>query len=199
MWTSSIYQSSTCCTEKKRRRKRVGQYNSNNKFIHGQYTSRYSLHHTHKHTPHSKSNDIIFRKRWHNLFPPCFAAASKWDSHSTEPIHPHALQQPANGTLTLHNSFPSCFAAACKCYQLSLLCKHCGKGSKVYSRNAPHGWKSPTRVHAVLAGACRFRDLESGHTRPLKEIGEWGCGAPRKCYKDQRKRQLAQAEISHRS
>ena len=35
---------------KKRRRRRLGQYNSNNKLIHGQYTSRYNLHHTHAHT-----------------------------------------------------------------------------------------------------------------------------------------------------
>ena len=73
MRTSSIYQSSARCTEKKKKekkkeRKRLGQYNSNNKLIHGQYTSRYNLHHTHTyththththtHTPHSMSNDV---------------------------------------------------------------------------------------------------------------------------------------------
>ena len=31
---------------RKKRRKRLGQYNSNNKLIHGQYTSTYNLHHT---------------------------------------------------------------------------------------------------------------------------------------------------------
>ena len=34
----------------RKKRKRLGQYNSNNKLIHGQYTSRYNPHHTHTHT-----------------------------------------------------------------------------------------------------------------------------------------------------
>ena len=32
--------------KKKKKRKKLGQYNSNNKLIHGQYTCRYNLHHT---------------------------------------------------------------------------------------------------------------------------------------------------------
>ena len=44
--------------KKKRKRKKLGQYNRNNKLIHGQYTNRYNLHlslslslsHTHTHT-----------------------------------------------------------------------------------------------------------------------------------------------------
>ena len=43
--------------QKKERRKSLGQDNSSNKLIHGQYTSRYNLHHT-------TSNDVIYRKRW---------------------------------------------------------------------------------------------------------------------------------------
>ena len=33
--------------KKKKKKERLGQYNSNNKLIHGQYTSRYNLHLSH--------------------------------------------------------------------------------------------------------------------------------------------------------
>ena len=46
--------------KKKKEKKRLGQYNSNNKLIHGQYTSRYNLHHTHTHT-HTHTH--IYRKK----------------------------------------------------------------------------------------------------------------------------------------
>ena len=49
-----------------RRGKRPGWHTSNNKLIHGQHTSRHNPHliHTHTHTQHRKSNDVINRKRW---------------------------------------------------------------------------------------------------------------------------------------
>ena len=46
-----IYQSSARCTNKKRKKERLGQYNSNNKRIHGQYTRRYNLHLSHSLSP----------------------------------------------------------------------------------------------------------------------------------------------------
>ena len=49
-----VYTRARRAVQKKRRRKRLGQYNSNNKLIYGQYTSRYNVHHkqtnTHTHT-----------------------------------------------------------------------------------------------------------------------------------------------------
>ena len=72
--------------KKKTKIERLGQYNSNNKLINGQYTSRYNLHlslsfsfslspsffhththtqtHTHARTHKCKYNDIIHRKSW---------------------------------------------------------------------------------------------------------------------------------------
>ena len=66
-------------TVQKEKKIRLGQYNSSNKLIHAQYTSRYKLHththrnshthththtHTHHTTPHSKSNEVVYRRRW---------------------------------------------------------------------------------------------------------------------------------------
>ena len=49
-----FYQSSAHCTKRKKqkKRKRLEQYNSNNKLIHGHYICRYNLHHTHTHHHH---------------------------------------------------------------------------------------------------------------------------------------------------
>ena len=46
--------------KERRRRKMLGQYNNNNKLIHGHYTSRYNLHHTHIQTQtHTHNIDPI--------------------------------------------------------------------------------------------------------------------------------------------
>ena len=45
-----VYTTARRVVQRKRRRKGLGQYNSNNKLIHGQYTSRYNRHHTHTYT-----------------------------------------------------------------------------------------------------------------------------------------------------
>ena len=68
-----FYQNSACCTERKRRKKkkkkekRLEQYNSNDKLIHS-WTVRQQIQptshtHAHTHTLHSKSDEVIYRKK----------------------------------------------------------------------------------------------------------------------------------------
>ena len=66
-----------------------------------QYTSRYNLHHTHihththkhthTHTPHSKSNNVIYRKRWREYLDLASWFSNIW--HSTKAVAFNGIPQ----------------------------------------------------------------------------------------------------------